>query len=222
MKLLTSEIVVLMGYGILVLQFYVASKKGYNRTTDVVVNGGSLADLNQRHLLSLFAMAASILYVGFVNSDWLPLHTPLTTRALTLTLVTSAAALVVSISAARKALRQEAPVDLAGSPEIYLLLRGLFLICYEIFFRGVLLNFCIAHTTFPAAIAINVGLYTIAHIFSSRQELIGSVPFGIVLCLLTLYTRSVWPAVIIHVMLGLPYDVLTLYAPKRITKTFSL
>jgi len=223
MKLLTAGMVVLIGYSILVLQFYVASKKGYSNTTDVIAKERSLAILNQRHLLSLFAMAASILYVDFVNSDWLLLHTTFTTTDLTLILLAGAAAFAVSTSAAHKALRKEAPVDLAvGSPEIYLLLRVLFLICYEIFFRGVLLNFCITITTVPIAIVINVVLYAIAHTFSTRQELIGSVPFGIVLCLLTLYTRSVWPAVIIHVMLGLPYDVRVLYAPKRITKTFSL
>jgi membrane protease YdiL (CAAX protease family) len=223
MKLLTAGIVVLIGYSILVLQFYVASKKGYTGTADVIAKGSSLAILNQRHLLSLLAMAASILYVGFVNSDWLQLHTTFSTMDLTLILLTGATAFVVSTSAAHKALCQEAPVDLVvDSTETYLLLRGLFLMCYEIFFRGVLLNFCITITTVPIAVVTNVVLYAIAHTFSTRQELIGSVPFGIVLCLLTLYTRSVWPAVIIHVMLGLPYDVLILYAPKRITKTFSL
>jgi len=223
MKLWVNGIILLISFSVLVLQFYITSKRGINRTTDVVRNGGSLTVLNQRHLLSLIAMIVAIMYIGFTHNNWLDVRTFLDINVLALTALTALAAGRISIIAAYKNLRKEQPKAAAtGSPELYLLLRGFFLVGYEFFFRAVLLDFCIARITIPAAIIINVVLYAIAHIFSNRQELIGSVPFGFVLCLITLYTKSVWPAVIIHVMLGLPYDVLTLYAPKRITKTFSL
>jgi membrane protease YdiL (CAAX protease family) len=221
MKLLAAGIILLISYSVLVLQFYIASRKGYNNTTDVVHKRGNLAVLNQRHLVSLLAMGFAAAWVGFLEQEWLLLHAIANGEVLLLTVVASIAAALVSVTAARKALQKQDQITGAlGSAETYLFLRCLFLIVYEIFFRGVLFSFCIAVTNIPLAIVINVMLYAIAHAFSTRQELAGTIPFGILLCLLTLFSGSVWPALIIHLLLGLPYDVLILSAPKPKTKTF--
>jgi membrane protease YdiL (CAAX protease family) len=221
MKLIAIGAVILISYIVLIAQFYMASRKGFNSTTDVVMKEGRLAVLNERHLVSLLAMAAAVLYVGFVNSDWLLLAMP-NAKALALTVVAAVAACAISITTARKVVRNDVPDSTTiGSPEQYLCIRALFLMVYELFFRAVLLNFCIALVGVPVAIAINVVLYAIAHAFSTRQELIGTVPFGILLCLITLFSGSVWPAVVIHLLLGLPYDVL-IVNPKRNTKTYLL
>jgi membrane protease YdiL (CAAX protease family) len=221
MKLWAAGIILLISYSVLVLQFYTASKKGLNSTADVVLKSGNLAVLNQRHLLSLLAMGFAAVAVDFLDQEWLLLHAIANGKILLLTGVASMAAAFVSVTAARKALhKHNRAVGEVGPAETYLLLRGLFLIVYEIFFRGVLLSVCIAVISIPVAVGINVVLYALAHAFSTRQELAGTVPFGILLCLLTLYSGSVWPAVVIHLLLGLPYDVLILSAPKPKTKTF--
>jgi len=95
-----------------------------------------------------------------------------------------------------------------------------FLIIYEIYFRGVLLIICINHFGVNTAIAINVILYAVAHVYSSRKELIGTVPFGLVLCLATTITQSVWPAILMHLLLALPYEIFLLSKKQLTTKTF--
>lgn len=220
MRLVALSIVLLISYSVLLIQFYRAAKKGCNSTTDAVSKGTGLTVLNQRHLIGMFAMLAPILYVDFKNSDWLLLHTAFHTNVLLITVTAGVIACILSINTARKALRTVTLlVGTNNTAGTYLLLRGLFLICYELFFRGLLLSFCLAWTSIPIAIAINVVLYALAHAFSSRQELLGTVPFGALLCLLTIYSGSIWPAIIIHLLLGMPYDVFTLYAPKRAIKT---
>jgi membrane protease YdiL (CAAX protease family) len=218
MKDWVTGLVIIIPFTVLVIQFYNASKKGFNSTTDIVLKGGQLGVLNQRHLISLMVMLIAVVYGYLKNPDWLLLALP-TTKALWLTIIAAVAACIVSTATARKALRNDMPVDSSTGPVgTYLFIRALFLIVYELFFRGLLLSFCLVFTSVPVAIAINVVLYAIAHAFSTRQELIGTVPFGILLCLLTLYTGSVWPAVVIHLLLGLPYDLLILTAPKHKTK----
>lgn len=222
MKLLIEGVVLFICYGVLVLQFYRASKKGYNSTVDVILKKGRLAVLNQRHLISAIAMAAAVLYVGLANDDGLLLALP-NSKAVVVTIALCILACTISIRTARKALRQQQlPPHAVGDPKTYLLIRALFLALYELFFRAVLLSFCIAIAGVPVAILINLVLYAIAHAFSTRQELIGTIPFGLLLCGLTLFSRSIWPAVLIHLLLGLPYDVVVLSAPKSNTKPFLL
>ncbi|MFN2440458.1 MAG: CPBP family intramembrane glutamic endopeptidase, partial [Chitinophagaceae bacterium] len=103
-----------------------------------------------------------------------------------------------------------------------LLIRIPFLIIYEIYFRGVLLVICIHSFGVNAATLINVILYAVAHVYSSRKELIGTVPFGLVLCLATTIAQSVWPAIIMHLLLALPYEILLLSKKKLNTKTFKV
>lgn len=80
------------------------------------------------------------------------------------------------------------------------------LIVYEIFFRGVLLGLLCELFSKPAAVALNIMLYAMAHAFGSRKEFIGSLPFGLLLCFVTLLTQSIYPAVLFHLCLALPYE----------------
>lgn len=89
----------------------------------------------------------------------------------------------------------------------YLSLRILFLMSYEFFFRGVLLFDVAALSGITISIIVNIVLYVIIHLFDDRQTIISAVPFGIVLCWLSLETRSIWPAVILHMVLSLTYEI---------------
>jgi hypothetical protein len=106
MKLWAAGIILLISYSVLVLQFYIASRKGFNSTTDVVLKRGNLAVLNQRHLVSLLAMGFAAAWVGFLEQEWLLLHAIANGEVLLLTVVASIAAALVSVTAARKALHK--------------------------------------------------------------------------------------------------------------------
>lgn len=74
-----------------------------------------------------------------------------------------------------------------------------YLVAYEFFFRGYLLLYCFQNDVHPGkAIVVNVLLYAAAHLYKGWHESMLSIPFGVLLCLITLYTQNIWAAVAIH------------------------
>ena len=90
---------------------------------------------------------------------------------------------------------------------IYFIIRIVFLISYEFFFRGVLLFFFIEINGLILAIIISTSLYVLIHIFDTKAEILGAIPFGIVLCLFSYFTNNIWAAFIIHSTLSGVYEV---------------
>lgn len=86
----------------------------------------------------------------------------------------------------------------------YLNLLGwfIYLVGYEVLFRGTLLFPIYELVGIWPAIAINVALYAATHIPKGIEETIGAVPLGIVLCILTLQTGTLWIAIFVHVALA--------------------
>lgn len=109
-----------------------------------------------------------------------------------------------------KFISRQAQASHAGIPisfiRLYLLLRVAFIFSYEIWFRGHLLQDSIERSNMWSAIVLNIILYLLLHVFSSRTELIGCVIFGAFLCLLAIYFNGAWPAVILHLVLALVYE----------------
>lgn len=89
----------------------------------------------------------------------------------------------------------------------YFIIRGLFLFVYELWFRGFLLFNSIDWMGIPAAILLNIFLYAAVHMFNSKKELLASIPFGILLCLLSILFNKVWPAAIFHIAFSLTYEI---------------
>ena len=79
----------------------------------------------------------------------------------------------------------------------------IYLLGYEMLFRGFLLFALYDAFGAPLAITLNVILYALAHIPKGVKEMAGSVPFGIILCLITLSTGSFLAAFVIHAMMAL-------------------
>jgi membrane protease YdiL (CAAX protease family) len=77
-----------------------------------------------------------------------------------------------------------------------------YLFGYELLFRGVLLFPLADELGIWSAIAINVALYSATHIPKGLDETIGAAPLGLVLCLLTLSTGTIWIAFIVHVFMA--------------------
>ncbi len=88
----------------------------------------------------------------------------------------------------------------------------IYLFAYEAFFRGLLLfSF---YYTFGAttAIIVNIILYLLAHLPKGTKEMIGSVPFGLILCIITLNTGSFMAAFLIHGIMAISYDFFSIKA----------
>ena len=78
-----------------------------------------------------------------------------------------------------------------------------YLFGYEILFRGILLFPLVAEFGVWPAIAVNIALYSSTHIPKGLDETIGAIPLGIVLCVLTLLTGTIWIAFFVHLAMAL-------------------
>ena len=89
---------------------------------------------------------------------------------------------------------------------------GMYLLGYEMLFRGFLL-FSLYHAFgAPIAIILNVVLYALAHMPKGVREMSASVPFGIILCWITLSTGSFLGAFVIHAALALSNEFFSIRA----------
>lgn len=80
---------------------------------------------------------------------------------------------------------------------------ALYLLGYEFLFRGVLLFPLAASLGIWTAIAINIALYSATHIPKGLTETLGAIPLGLVLCLLTLKSGTIWIAFLVHLGMAL-------------------
>lgn len=94
---------------------------------------------------------------------------------------------------------------------IYFVIRITFLLCYEFFFRGVLFFTFLENNSLFLAFTYSTLLYVIIHLFDSKKELLGTVPFGIVLCFFTYVTGSIWCAFLLHLTLSAIYEMAVFY-----------
>lgn len=86
-----------------------------------------------------------------------------------------------------------------------------YLIAYEFLFRGILLFTCKdAFGTIPA-LAINIMMYALAHIPKGIHEILGAIPVGLILCLVTLATGTIWTALGIHIVMALSNEWFSFY-----------
>jgi len=78
-----------------------------------------------------------------------------------------------------------------------------YLFGYELMFRGVLLFATVPLLGEWPAIILNTAIYALVHVPKNLEETIGAVPLGIVLCLVTLTTGTIWVAFFVHITLAL-------------------
>lgn len=79
---------------------------------------------------------------------------------------------------------------------------ALYLFGYEFLFRGLLFMPLIEPLGLWPAIAINIALYSATHIPKGLDETIGAIPLGVVLCLLTYASGTIWIAFLVHVAMA--------------------
>lgn len=93
----------------------------------------------------------------------------------------------------------------------------IYLLGYELMFRGFLLYGCVEVMGIWPAIAINASIYSFAHFFKGIGETVGAIPFGIIICVLTLYTGNFMLAFIVHCFLALSNQTVAMWKHPEMT-----
>lgn len=79
---------------------------------------------------------------------------------------------------------------------------ALYLVGYEIFFRGLLLGPLIKEIGLLAALVVNVTAYVLAHADKDSLEMLACVPMGFLFAGLTLWTGSIMAPLLLHVVIA--------------------
>ena len=82
----------------------------------------------------------------------------------------------------------------------------IYLIGYEFLFRGILLFECYNSFGFWPAIAINIAIYSAIHMVNGKEQTIGALIFGVIVCYLTLTRGTILIPIIMHVSLSVYSD----------------
>ena len=92
---------------------------------------------------------------------------------------------------------------------------AIYLAGYEYLFRGILLQGMMMHSGIILAVVVNLILYCLAHFYKKRKEMIASIPFGIVLCILTIVTDSILLPFFLHLTIALSSEMFALRNNKK-------
>jgi membrane protease YdiL (CAAX protease family) len=90
-----------------------------------------------------------------------------------------------------------------------------YLLAYEIAFRGILLFPFIDLLGIELTIALNISIYALVHIPKGKKETLGAIPLGFVLCIITIETNSILSAWLIHVIMAVSNDIFALKANPK-------
>ena len=172
------------------------------------INKG-LQFLNLRHSIGILLFGVTFLCLNPDSIKLLLTFEFLNVQLVLLCIVIVFLAFYLSRVSVKKTINKHSTVTnlYIGNGIVYFFLRSLFLLAYEFFFRGILLFALIDLYGLVFAVIINTLLYVLIHAFDSKTEIIGAIPFGVVLCLMSYYSQSVLLAFIIHLSLSLVYEV---------------
>jgi len=96
----------------------------------------------------------------------------------------------------------------------------LYLTGYEYLFRGILLFNCITAFGIWPAITINLALYSSLHLIKGLKEAIAAIPFGLLLCYITIKSNSILPAILIHSVQAISAEISCIYRNKEMRFSF--
>ncbi len=82
-----------------------------------------------------------------------------------------------------------------------------YLLAYEFMFRGFVLFLLVPVLGVWPAIMVSTVMYALAHVPYQMPEAVGAFPFGVFMCMITLYTGNIWLAYVIHVSLAVSNNV---------------
>ncbi|HSB92527.1 MAG TPA: CPBP family intramembrane glutamic endopeptidase [Flavitalea sp.] len=192
---------VLCGYLFLVMQFQAGSSKHTASITEVFESGKPLELLITQYWNILVALLCCI----FLMINKSTIHNEFRHHYMWQPILICITALLVSM---RLKLPPSAPKQAITTKEsrYYVFIRSSYLVVYEWFFRGLLLQVSMEYFSVGTAVCINVFLYCIAHIYSARHELIACVPVGLLFCWLRLEYGSVLFPIMLHLCMAIPFE----------------
>ncbi|HOO98609.1 MAG TPA: type II CAAX endopeptidase family protein [Bacteroidales bacterium] len=79
---------------------------------------------------------------------------------------------------------------------------AIYLFGYELLFRGILLMPLADNIGVWPAILVNVAFYSATHVPKGLEETVGAIPLGLVLCIITLATGTIWTAFLVHLIMA--------------------
>ena len=96
-----------------------------------------------------------------------------------------------------------------------ILFWGLYLLGYEFAIRGFLFFASLYAFGLWPAIIINSVIYSLIHIFKGSKEAYGAFFLGVLFCLITYYTNSIWFAFLNHLILAVVNDIKAVKASPK-------
>ena len=97
----------------------------------------------------------------------------------------------------------------------------LYLAGYEYLFRGLLLFSCYDAFGLWPAVVINLALYSALHLPKGMKEAIAAIPFGALLCYLTIESQSILAAIVIHAVQAISCEILCIWKNPEMNYKFS-
>lgn len=88
---------------------------------------------------------------------------------------------------------------------------AIYLLGYEYLFRGVFFFGVLPILGLYKTIALNTIVYSLAHLSKGAKETLGSIPLGILMCIITFKTGSIWATFLIHLAMAWSNEFLALY-----------
>lgn len=187
---------------------YVFKKLKIQNIEGALLTKGGLQLINLKHVTGILLFGV-LFFLAIPESRFLIISFEIpelkTVFSFVLIVIISAVLSFKSVKNKLKNNNEKSPYKL-NQAWIYFIVRVVFLLSYEFFFRGVLFFSVLEVSGLIIAIVCNTLLYVLIHIFDSKQEILGAIPFGIVLCLLSYNTNTIWMAFLIHTTLSVVYE----------------
>lgn len=180
-----------------------------NSLEKALFNKNGITYLNLRHIIGILLFGVLFyLLVPDYQSLLISIKLPNLTF-LAISVIILVATVLMAITSVNKSIKgiKIKSINFNQIDWLYFPIRIIFLLAYEYFFRGVLLFSLIYSFGLVPAISLCTMLYVLMHAFDTKAEIIGAIPFGIILCLLSYYSQSIIIPFILHVALSLVYEV---------------
>jgi membrane protease YdiL (CAAX protease family) len=224
-------LIILLNLGCFVFIYQItnlSSRNHANGLQQVVGNKQKLNQLNLKHLYCILVFLVVLIVQSVVDQSIFQLFNIPAVQVFFPVIVFSFVALIISLYTpldneetvsgeklcAGKCSQSPNPLPVFAS---YFVIRILYLITYEIFFRLTLFESLSMFSGTNSAIIISTILYGLHHRFSSKIEFYTSFLFGFVLSWLVIHTGSIFPAIAIHLLLSLPYELRLIYHQKNLS-----
>ncbi|MBT8259810.1 MAG: CPBP family intramembrane metalloprotease [Bacteroidia bacterium] len=204
-----SYCLIIIAFLLYLIVSYLYKILNVNNLEKALQKSNGLTFLNLRHSIGILLFGVSFLCLHIEYVELLTIFNHFSFNIVLISLILIILTVLISKSSVKKTILNINYNNRVyiGNGLLYFIVRSIFLLSYEFFFRGVLLFTLIDLFGLVLAIIINTLLYVLIHAFDSKAEIIGAIPFGIVLCLLSYYSESIVLPFIIHLSLSLVYEV---------------